>query len=276
MSRIKNKFSQLSKEKRKALVTFISSCDPNLECSQEILNALPSYGSDIIEIGLPFSDPMADGPTIQKSSQRGIKSGFTVNKTFKMVNNFRVNDKTTPIIFMGYFNTLFQFGLKSFFSKSKENGVDGVIIVDLPPEEEGLINKFLKEYKISIIRLITPTTSEKRLKTILKSASGFLYYVSIMGITGTKIPSLKKVRKAVSVIKKNTEIPVVVGFGINNSSQILEISNFADGSVVGSSIVKIIEDAYEKKKSNKFILKKLKNFLNCLKNVHHTNLELKH
>ena len=267
MNRIENKFAQLDKESRKALVTFISSCDPSLECSQEILNALPSYGSDIIEIGLPFSDPMADGPTIQRSSQRGIKSGFTVNKTFNMVNNFRAKDKTTPIIFMGYFNTLFQFGLKSFFSRSKQNGVDGVIIVDLPPEEEGLINEFLKKYKISIIRLITPTTSEKRLKTILKSANGFLYYVSIMGITGTKVPSLKKVKKAVTIIKNNTKLPVVVGFGINNSSQISEISKFADGSVVGSSIVKIIEDTLDRKIPNKLILKKLKKFLNSLKNI---------
>ena len=139
--------------------------------------------------------------------------------------------------------------------------------MDLPPEEEGLINEFLKKYKISIIRLITPTTSEKRLKTILKSANGFLYYVSIMGITGTKVPSLKKVKKAVTIIKNNTKLPVVVGFGINNSSQISEISKFADGSVVGSSIVKIIEDTLDRKIPNKLILKKLKKFLNSLKNI---------
>ena len=271
MDRIKKKFLQLSTEGKKALITFISSCDPNLECSQEILNALPLYGSDIIEIGLPFSDPMADGPTIQKSSQRGIKSGFTVNKTFNMVNDFRTKDNVTPIIFMGYFNTLFQFGLKSFFAKAKENGVDGIIIVDLPPEEEGLINEFIKKYKISIIRLITPTTSEKRLKTILKSASGFLYYVSIMGITGTKVPSLTNVRKAVTIIKKNTKLPVVVGFGINNNEQIAKIEGFADGSVVGSSIVKIIENSITKNLSNKVILTKLKKFLNSLKNDNHIN-----
>jgi len=271
MNRIKNKFLQLDKEKKKALITFITSCDPNIECSQEIINALPMYGSDIIELGLPFSDPMADGPTIQKSSQRGIKSGFTLNKTFNMVNNFRAKDNTTPIIFMGYFNTLFQFGLKNFFSKSKESGVDGIIIVDLPPEEERLIYKFVKKYKISIIRLITPTTSEKRLKKILKSANGFLYYVSIMGITGTKVPSLKNVKKSVTIIKKNTKLPVVVGFGINNSEQISKIEKFADGSVIGSSIVKIIENSVLNNFSNKMILKKLKNFLNDLKDDKHIN-----
>ena len=188
MSRLKKKFEQVESLRKNTLVSFVTSCDPDINSSQKIINLLPECGVDIIEIGLPFSDPMADGPTIQKSSQRGIKAGFNMKKTFKIVQNFRKNDQNTPIIFMGYFNTIFQFGLNDFFSKSSKVGVDGIILVDLPPEEDNLILTYLKKYNIDLIKLITPTTDKKRLKVILRAASGFLYYVSIMGITGTKKP----------------------------------------------------------------------------------------
>ncbi len=271
MERIKNKFRELKEINKKALVAFISACDPNLKFSQEILNKLPSYGADIIEIGLPFSDPMADGPTIQKSSQRAIKSGFTVDKTLNLIKNFRKLNKKTPIIFMGYFNTIYQYGLKNFFQKSSNFGVDGVIIVDLPPEEEFLIDDFIRSTNINIIKLITPTTSKERLKTILKSAGGFLYYVSIMGITGTKKPSMKDVKNAVELIQKNTSMPIVVGFGINNVMQISKISKFADGSVVGSSLVKIIEKSVENKQKNEKTLSNIKKFIQELNHGCYTN-----
>ncbi len=266
MSRIEKKFNELKNEKRKALVTFISSCDPNFQSSQKIINSLPSFGADLIELGLPFSDPMADGPTIQKSSQRAIESGFNIKKTFKLVQNFRKINQTVPIILMGYFNTIFQYGLSNFFQDSNSFGVDGIIIVDLPPEEEHLIQNFVLKNNLSIIRLLTPTTSEKRLKKILKNARGFLYYVSIMGITGTKKPSIQSVKKSVNIIKKNTNLPVVVGFGVNSRKQISSISKFAEGSVVGSSIIKIIEEDYKENIVIEKTLIKIKKFLMDLKN----------
>lgn len=265
MSRLKKKFEQVESLRKNTLVSFVTSCDPDINSSQKIINLLPECGVDIIEIGLPFSDPMADGPTIQKSSQRGIKAGFNMKKTFKIVQNFRKNDQNTPIIFMGYFNTIFQFGLNDFFSKSSKVGVDGIILVDLPPEEDNLILTYLKKYNIDLIKLITPTTDKKRLKVILRAASGFLYYVSIMGITGTKKPSLEKVKCAVKSIKKETSLPVVVGFGISKKEQISEISEFADGSVVGSSLVKIIEESLDKKISKEKMYLRIKYFLKNLK-----------
>ena len=264
MSRLTEKFNELSKKKKKALVSFVSACDPDYECSEKIINMLPSQGVDIIEIGLPFSDPMADGPVIQRSSQRAIKSGFTVKKLFNIVKNFRSNDTKTPIILMGYFNTIFQYGLEKFFLSAAKSGVDGLIIVDLPPEEELLIEEYKNNTEISIIRLLTPTTDKKRLNRIVKSASGFLYYVSIMGITGTKKPTIQKVKSSVNIIKKTTKLPIVVGFGINNPKQIKQISEFADGTVVGSSLVKFIEDFVKKKYKEDKMFEKIKIFLKKL------------
>ena len=261
MSRLTEKFNDLEKKKKKALVSFVSACDPNYECSKKIINMLPSHGVDIIEIGLPFSDPMADGPVIQRSSQRAIKSGFTVKKLFSIVKNFRSNDSKTPIVLMGYFNTIFQYGLEKFFLNADKNRVDGLIIVDLPPEEEFQIEKYIRNTEISIIRLLTPTTNGDRLNKIVKSASGFLYYVSIMGITGTKKPTIKKVKSSVNKIKKVTKLPIVVGFGINNPKQINQISKFADGTVVGSSLVKFIEDFVKKKYKENTMFGKIKTFL---------------
>ena len=261
-NRIEKKFLDLKNSKEKAMICFVSSGDPDLETSQEIINSLPKAGADIIELGIPFSDPMADGPTIQKSSIRAIKSGINLKKILSSVKVFRKNDKTTPVILMGYFNPIFQFGLNSFFVSCSNVGVDGLIIVDLPPEEDDLINKFTNKFNIHNIRLITPTTSKERIKKISSSSKGFLYYISIMGITGTKKPSMKAVKSSINKIKKITDLPIVVGFGINNSSQVSEIYSFSDGCVVGSAIVNIIEKNLKKKTS---IKKKINEFLLNLK-----------
>ena len=258
-NRIDKKFCDLKKQNKKALACFVTSCDPNLELSEKIINSLPNFGADIIEIGIPFSDPMADGPTIQRSSLRAIKSKSNVSKTFKIIENFRKKDKTTPIILMGYFNPIFQFGLDKFFNSCKKIGIDGIIVVDLPPEENELINVYTKKYGVHNIRLITPTTDKKRLRKILKFTSGFLYYVSITGITGTKKPSVLEVKKAVSRIKANTNLPVVVGFGIDNHKQAAALNKISDGCVIGSAIIKIIESYKEYSKSK--ISKQIEDFL---------------
>ena len=264
MDRIIKKFKDLEGQKKKALIGFVSAFDPNYKISRKIIHNMPSCGIDIIEIGLPFSDPMADGPIIQRSSLRGIKAGFNLNKTFDLIIDFRKINSHTPIILMGYFNTLFQYGIKKFFSKAKESGVDGVILVDLPPEEDSIILDYLKKKKISIIRLLTPTTDQQRFKTIINSASGFLYYVSIMGITGTKKPSIEYLKKKVNDIKKKTMLPIVVGFGINERRQVEAICKFADGIVVGSSIVKIIEGFSKKKYNESIMIDKINKFIRSL------------
>lgn len=264
-NRIDQKFIALEKEKKKALVSFVTSGDPDFRSSQKIINSLPRFGADFIEIGLPFSDPMADGPTIQRSSQRAIRSGINIKKTFQIIKNFRKLNQKTPVILMGYFNPIYQFGLKNFFLICSQIGVDGLIIVDLPPEEDDLIKDFTHKYNVYNIRLITPTTSKIRLKKISKSSKGFLYYVSIMGITGTKKPSLAILKKSILEIKKNTKLPILVGFGINNSNQVKEINKFADGCVIGSAIINLIEHSNKEKYSIDKILSKIKLFLLKLK-----------
>ena len=229
------------------------------------INSLPKFGADFIEIGIPFSDPMADGPTIQRSSQRAIKSGINLAKTFKLIENFRESNRKTPVILMGYFNPIFQFGLKKFFQICKKVGVDGLIIVDLPPEEDSLIKNYTKQYNVYNIRLVTPTTNKERLNKISKSSKGFLYYVSIMGITGTKKPSISILKKSILKFKKNTKLPVLVGFGINNADQVKEINKFANGCVIGSAIINLIEDSKKGNYSIEKTLLKIKLFLSKIK-----------
>lgn len=264
MNRLKKKFSNLEKKAEKALITFVSVNDPDFNTSKEIILSLPNFGADIIEIGLPFSDPMADGPVIQRSSLRGIKSGFNLLKTFKLITFFRNQDNQTPIVLMGYFNTISHFGIKRFFSNAKKVGVDGLIIVDLPPEEHDQLMAMDKKFNIDLIRLVTPTTDEKRLKLILKNATGFVYYVSVSGITGTKKPSISKVSKNISKIRRLTKLPIVVGFGIKYRKQIEQISKFADGVVVGSSLITIIEGAAEKNYNVKETLHDVQAFMKYL------------
>ena len=264
-NRIDKRFSELKEVNKKALIAFVTSGDPNQKISKKILNVLRDQKIDLIEIGFPFSDPMADGPTIQKSSQRAIKAGANVESTLQLVKNFRKNDRNIPIVLMGYFNPIFQYGLKDFFLNCSSVGVDGLIIVDLPPEEDHYINIYTKKYNVHNIRLLTPTTHKERLKKILQHTSGFLYYVSVMGITGTKKPSINEVRKSLTKIRKISNLPICVGFGIKNKNQIQSLNKFSDGCVVGSAIVNFIEEFDNGKYSEDQMLKNISDFLANLK-----------
>ncbi len=250
------------KLKNKKLVTFITGGDPDFKTSNLILNKIIKNKIDIIEIGMPFSDPMADGPTIQLSSNRALKNGINLNDIFKLASNAKKLNSKLPIILMGYYNVILHYGIKNFVKNCVSNGVDGLIIVDLQPEEdEDLINE-LKENNIDLIRLITPTTDKDRLKLILKNASGFLYYVSVMGTTGQKSANISELEKSVSFIKKYTNMPVIPGFGIKNAQDVNNICKIADGAVVGSSIIKIIEENINNKD---LMLKKIDHFTKNLK-----------
>ena len=237
-----NLISQAFRNTEKKLVTFVTGGDPDLDTSLEIIKIIINNGADIIEIGMPFSDPMADGPTIQLSSNRAISKGVNLEDIFTLTSEAKKIKSDLPIILMGYYNLILYFGIKQFVKKCKENGVDGLIIVDLQPEEDQDLIKELNNNHIDLIRLITPTTDIDRLKLILKNASGFLYYVSVMGITGQKSADLNELEKSVKFIKKFTNLPVVPGFGIKNSTDVNKICKIADGAVVGSSIIKIIEN----------------------------------
>ena len=258
-----NLISQVFKNNEKKLVTFVTGGDPDLETSLEIIKTIINNGADIIEIGMPFSDPMADGPTIQLSSNRAISKGIDLENIFSLATKAKKIKNDLPIILMGYYNLILYFGIKQFVKRCKESGVDGLIIVDLQPEEdEDLINE-LKNNKIDLIRLITPTTNEERLKLILHNASGFLYYVSVMGITGQKSADLNDLKKSVAFIKKHTNLPVIPGFGIKNSTDVNNICRIADGAVVGSSIIKIIEENLSNKEK---MLSEIDKFSKDLKN----------
>ena len=241
-NRISKLFDKLKTKNKSALGIFITAGDPNTEVSQKILEGLPSNGADFIELGMPFSDPMADGPAIQASSLRALKNGMNLSKTLLMVRKFREKDANTPIILMGYFNPIFRFGAKEFILESQKAGVDGFIIVDLPLEEDREFYEPLQESKLDLIRLITPTTDIKRLNLILEKSSGFIYYVSITGITGTKQAANTDIKEAIEKINELTDIPIAVGFGIKSKEQVSKISRISNAVVVGSHIVKIIED----------------------------------
>ena len=257
-----NLISQTFIDNKKKLVTFVTGGDPDLETSLKIIKTIINNGADIIEIGMPFSDPMADGPTIQLSSNRAISKGISLEDIFYLASEAKKIKNDLPIILMGYYNLILYFGIKKFVKKCKENGVDGLIIVDLQPEEdEDLINE-LNKNQIDLIRLITPTTDESRLKLILKNASGFLYFVSVIGITGQKSADLNELEKSVVFIKKQTSLPVVPGFGIKNSTDVNNICKIADGAVVGSSIIKIIEENLNDKQK---MLSKIDKFSKDLK-----------
>ena len=258
-----NLISQVFKKNEKKLVTFVTGGDPNLDTSLEIIKSIINNGADIIEIGMPFSDPMADGPIIQLSSNRAIRTGINLDNIFYLALEAKKIKKNLPIILMGYYNLIFYFGIKKFVRKCKENGVDGLIIVDLQPEEDEDLVKELNNNQIDLIRLITPTTDEDRLKLILKNASGFLYYVSVMGITGQKSADLNELEKSITFIKKHTNLPVIPGFGIKNSKDVNNICKIADGAVVGSSIIKIVEENLNNKEK---MLSNVSKFIKDLKN----------
>lgn len=242
MSRIAQRFAELKAQGRAAFVPFITAGDPDLETSRAILDALPGLGADLIELGMPFSDPMADGPAVQASSLRALKAGASMARTLDMVRDFRKRDSKTPIVLMGYYNPIHAMGAENFVREVRAAGADGLIIVDLPPEEDAVLQAPARAAGIDVIRLVTPTTHEARLSRVLDGASGFLYYVSIAGVTGTKSFAEADVKAAVARIKKATGLPVAVGFGIKTPAQAGAIARIADAAVVGSAIVSVIAD----------------------------------
>ncbi|MDY8107666.1 tryptophan synthase subunit alpha [Fulvimarina sp. 2208YS6-2-32] len=240
-TRIEDRFAKLRDEGRPALVNFVMAGDPDHETSLAIVKALAEAGADIIELGMPFSDPMADGPSIQKAGLRALKAGGSLQKTLDLVAAFREGDRETPIILMGYFNPIYIYGVDRFIAAALAAGVDGLIVVDLPPEMDDELCIPALAAGLNFIRLATPTTDDKRLPAVLKNTSGFVYYVSITGITGAAAPDAGKVAKAVERIKRHTDLPVCVGFGVRSAEQAAEIGRSADGVVVGSAIIAAIE-----------------------------------
>jgi tryptophan synthase alpha chain len=239
-TRIARRFAALKAEGRAALVTFVTAGDPDLETSLAILKALPQAGADVIEVGMPFSDPMADGPAIQASGLRALHGGQTMVKTLEMIRRFRAGDDATPIVLMGYYNPIYSYGNARFLADAKAAGVDGLIIVDLPTEADDELCLPARAAGINFIRLTTPTTDAHRLPVVLEAASGFVYYVSINGITGSAAPDETAVAAAVGRIKAATDLPVAVGFGVRTPAQAAAIARGADGVVVGSAIVQAI------------------------------------
>ncbi len=241
--RITKTFEQVKKANRAALIPFIMGYDPDAKTSGELLEALADNGADLIEIGLPFSDPMADGPTIQAAGLRALNAGASVKNILELVQNFRKKNSDTPIVLMGYFNPIYRYGNEQFCKDAKAAGVDGLILVDLPPEEEEELTPFLKDAGIHFIRLIAPTSDGDRLKRLCDSASGFIYYVAVAGITGAKSADVSDLQKQVSRLRNHTSLPIAVGFGIKTPEQAKEVSAFADAVVVGSALVDNIHKA---------------------------------
>ena len=239
-TRLDRKFAALQSEGRKAFIAFVTAGDPDPETSFAILSGLPAAGADIIELGMPFTDPMADGPSIQAASQRALRAGQTLEKTLAMVAQFRVEDDTTPVVLMGYYNPVFIYGVDRFIKDAVAAGVDGLIIVDLPAEEDSELCLPAMEGGLNFIRLVSPTTDDARLSNVLENTSGFVYYVSITGITGSAAPDVSKVSDNVARIKGRTNLPVAVGFGIRTPEQANAIASVADGAVVGSALVDVI------------------------------------
>ena len=241
-TRLAKRFADLKAEGRGGLVTFLTAGDPDGDTGFEILKGLPGVGVDIIELGMPFSDPMADGPAIQASSQRALANGMSVRGTLDQVHAFRKDDDDTPIVLMGYFNPIHHYGVEAFVADAKTAGVDGLIIVDLPPEEEAELCLPALKGGINFIYLTAPTTDDKRLPRVVENASGFVYYVSITGITGTASAAVTDVEAAVARIRRHTDLPVAVGFGITTPQGAADVASVADAAVVGSALIKRIHD----------------------------------
>jgi tryptophan synthase alpha chain len=241
--RIDRRFAELKKEGRAALVTFTMAGDPDHATSVAILKALPKAGADVIELGMPFTDPMADGPAIQAAGLRALKAGQNMKKTLAAVRDFRNGDDATPLVLMGYYNPIYIYGVERFLADAKAAGVDGLIVVDLPPEEDSELCLPAMKAGLNFIRLATPTTDDKRLPTVLTNTSGFVYYVSITGITGAATPDAQKVTAAVARIKRHTTLPVCVGFGVRTATHARAIAAGADGVVVGSALVEAVRQS---------------------------------
>jgi tryptophan synthase alpha chain len=237
MTRIDDTFARLKAEGKKAFVAYVMAGDPDYETSLQVVKALPAAGVDIIELGMPFTDPMADGPTIQLAGQRALEAGQTLDKTLQIARELRKDDQQTPIVMMGYYNPIYSRGVDTFLAQAKEAGIDGLIVVDLPPEEDDELCIPAQAAGLNFIRLATPTTDDKRLPKVLQNTSGFVYYVSITGITGAAEAQAADVAPEVARIKSQTDLPVIVGFGIKTPEAAESIAAIADGCVVGSAIV---------------------------------------
>ena len=244
-TRIDRRFVELKREGRAGLVAFVTAGDPDHDTSLAILKGLAGAGADIIELGMPFSDPMADGPAIQASSQRALKSGQTMKKTLAMVRAFRAADDATPILLMGYYNPIYVYPVDRFITDAVAAGVDGLIVVDMPPEEDAELRPQASEGGLNFIRLATPTTDAKRLPAVLANSSGFVYYVSIAGITGTAAPDLGAVKSHVARIKAQTDLPIAVGFGVKSEAQVRALGGTAEGVVVGSALVSALAQSLD-------------------------------
>jgi tryptophan synthase alpha chain len=244
-TRIDVRFAQLKKEGRSAFVTFVMAGDPDPDTGLAIVKALPQAGADVIELGMPFTDPMADGPSIQAAGLRALKAGMTLRKTLALVKSFRESDDTTPIVLMGYYNPIYIYGVDKFLVDAKAAGIDGLIIVDLPPEEDTELCVPALKAGLNFIRLATPTTDDKRLPAVLANTSGFVYYVSITGITGAAAADATVVSGAVARIKRHTSLPVCVGFGIRTPEVARAIAENADGAVVGTALVDVIKGSLD-------------------------------
>ena len=242
MSRIAARFAELKVQRRAGFVPFVTAGDPDFETSLAILKALPAAGADVIELGMPFSDPMADGPAVQASSLRALKAGGNMSRTLDLVREFRNGDAKTPVVLMGYYNPIHIRGAERFARQAADAGVDGLLIVDLPPEEDAVLREPAQALGLDVIRLVTPTTHDARLTTVLDGASGYLYYVSITGVTGTKSFAEDEVKAALTRIRKASSLPVAVGFGIKTPAQATQIARIADAAVVGSAIVNVVAD----------------------------------
>jgi tryptophan synthase alpha chain len=246
-TRIDQRFADLQRDGRAALVTFTMAGDPDTRTSLEILKALPKAGADVIELGMPFTDPMADGPAVQAAGLRALNAGQTMKKTLAVVRGFRKGDDTTPIVLMGYYNPIYIYGVTKFLADAKLAGIDGLIVVDLPPEEDEELCLPALKAGLNFIRLATPTTDDNRLPAVLANTSGFVYYVSITGITGSAAPDTGKVHAAVKRIKRHTKLPVAVGFGVRTAKQARAIAAGTEGVVVGSALVNAVKDSLDKK-----------------------------
>ena len=239
-ARMKARFEDLKRQNRAGLVTFITAGDPDDRTSAAVLKALPAAGADVIELGMPFTDPMADGPTIQAAALRALKAGHRLSKTLAMVRDFRRDDDATPIVLMGYYNPIYVYGVDRFLVDAREAGVDGLIVVDLPPEEDRELCVPALEAGLNFIRLATPTTDDARLPAVLKNTSGFVYYVSVNGITGSAIPDYSRVASSVQRIKRHTDLPVAVGFGVKTPEGAAEVAAHADAVVVGTALIDVL------------------------------------
>lgn len=243
MSRLQTRFAELKEQNRAALVTFITAGDPGYDTSLAILKGLPKAGADVIELGMPFTDPMADGPAIQLANIRALGARQNLAKTLQMVREFRIDDRTTPVVLMGYYNPIHNYGVERFIAEASEAGVDGMIVVDLPPEHNNELCDPAQDAGLDFIRLTTPTTDDNRLPTVLNGSSGFVYYVSVAGVTGAGAATIEHVQDAVARLRRHTDLPISVGFGIRTAEQAAAIARVADGVVVGSALIDQIANA---------------------------------